>query len=863
MKPGKLSRFRRKKRSVSTVIGSLIFVLILVAGLTTIYTIFSYYNAYNAQLLQYDQSQVQREETSLSITGFTFGASANTIATSTSYSAAYVAITLTNSQTSTTPNPFQEMITWNPSSYSSYEASNLGNIRFCTTYTCTTELYGWLESCTSSCSTSATSATAWVKLTSSIGANGGTLTIYMVFESTSTNFDDNYWGEAPTLSTTYGQYDNGANVFAAYFNGNTPTGDFSVYTGLTVEQQTGVTGPGGVTINAIQITGTTGAHSQEFVFNTALSNVGLITESSFALEGADTGDGTGVTGLMNAATASGTTNAITEGMGFGGDYFFQAYDSGGTVNEPENGAGNSPAANTWTYGSVTYTGTGATSWTAYGAPQLYSTTGGYTNTYANNPISGATNVYLGAVGGSSAIDIYFNWNRARFYPPAGVMPSTSFGSLTTVPSSGPGTATSYSFQNKLVYSQGIWWAFYSDGTNIDYVTSSDGSIWSSPTIITNSPDSSKGYDFSMWTRGTTIYYVLSASGQSASFYWCSGTMLSTGTINWISGCPQQQSTTYTVYAYDSIAIDSSGNVWVALNTNDGTNTHIEVWKYSASAWSRVDNISPLSSDETVMLVPLSTGVALIYGEGSVTAPVHVITTATGSSWSSSVSPPSDYLLFSSSATTIGSTVYFAGLASSSSGQTTGTINFWSFASGGTSTSAETTLQSTVAGWSSSITEMPSKTLMLFYGSGSNVYEQSSENFGVTWSSAITMSSSETTVSGVVSADSSPGVIWTSGSSSPYSVRFAALPELDAVNNSPFSVNMISLYILDTTSNTLTHYDTNPSGTDVTGGFSYEISAGETMSIPLQYFSWTTSQSYLITVATDQGVVESLALTSPS
>ncbi len=64
----------------------------------------------------------------------------------------------------------------------------------------------------------------------------------MAFEPTSTNFDNNYWGEAPTLSSTYGQYDNGANVFAAYFNGNTATSDFSVYSPLTVAQATGVGG---------------------------------------------------------------------------------------------------------------------------------------------------------------------------------------------------------------------------------------------------------------------------------------------------------------------------------------------------------------------------------------------------------------------------------------------------------------------------------------------------------------------------------------------------------------------------------------------------------------------------------------------
>ena len=160
----------------------------------------------------------------------------------------------------------------------------------------------------------------------------------MVFMSTSTNFDDNYWGEAPSLSTTYGQYDNGVNVFTAYLDGNTATSDFSVHSGLTVAKATGITGPSGATINAIYISGTSGAHAPAFVFNTAISNTGVITESSFAFQG-DTADATGETGLLNAATASGANNGISVGMGYGSDYFFQGYMVSGTTTIDVNSGG--------------------------------------------------------------------------------------------------------------------------------------------------------------------------------------------------------------------------------------------------------------------------------------------------------------------------------------------------------------------------------------------------------------------------------------------------------------------------------------------------------------------------------------------
>jgi hypothetical protein len=354
-----------------------------------------------------------------------------TTATVTYSGNSYVPITITNSQTSATPTAFQQMVTWNPSTYSSYEASNLGNIRFCAEAGCATNLYAWLESCTSSCAPTATSATAWVQLSSVIAGSGGQLTIYMVFAPTSTNFDGNYWGEAPTLSGAYAQYDNGANVFTAYFDGNTPTSDFTVGSGLAVSQAPSVAGPGATTIDAIQVTGSAAAHEPHFAFDEAMSNSGLITESSFA-QVTDFADASPITGLVDSATASSVANGISVGAGAATTYFFQMYDSAGTVSAFVNELGASVAAETWLYGSVTYPGTSATSWSATVAPQLYSSTGGQTDTYANNPLSGVTgSLYLGAMAGTSAVQVYFNWDRARAYPPGGVMPSTSLGGVTT------------------------------------------------------------------------------------------------------------------------------------------------------------------------------------------------------------------------------------------------------------------------------------------------------------------------------------------------------------------------------------------------------------------------------------------------
>ena len=85
--------------------------------------------------------------------------------------------------------------------------SNLSNLRF---------VYNgqfvpaWLESINNG------TATIWIKMPVSIPANSSiTLNLYA---NSNLNFDGVYWGEAPQLSPTYAQYDNGASMFNFYDN---------------------------------------------------------------------------------------------------------------------------------------------------------------------------------------------------------------------------------------------------------------------------------------------------------------------------------------------------------------------------------------------------------------------------------------------------------------------------------------------------------------------------------------------------------------------------------------------------------------------------------------------------------------------
>ncbi|MGC9080052.1 MAG: hypothetical protein ACP5G1_04915, partial [Nanopusillaceae archaeon] len=82
----------------------------------------------------------------------------------------------------------------------------------------------------------------------------------------------------------------------------------------------------------------------------------------------------------------------------------------------------------WVYSAVYYYGPSSTSWYGYIAPQLYSTSGGYNGTVNTQPITSGSMLYLSNLGSTASnyqYDEYINWERARAYPPNGVMPSIS------------------------------------------------------------------------------------------------------------------------------------------------------------------------------------------------------------------------------------------------------------------------------------------------------------------------------------------------------------------------------------------------------------------------------------------------------
>lgn len=355
-------------------------------------------------------------------------------------SSTYVPITLTNSQTSATPSTLQVLIQPNPSTYSAYEASDLGNIRFCTSAACSTKLYSWLEGCGSGapygpCSTASTTANFWVKLTSGIAGSGGTLTIYMVFLASSTQFDGVYAGEAPQLSATYGADDNGANVFDLYFNGNTAVSSFNGGTSNTVAQTTDANPiSGGSTMNVIDLTGYGASNRVNMIFTTPLPagnpSYGEIAESYSEIQTGYQPNAQGLAGFCDStSTGSTTINAESEVVGASGTLYDYVYVADGAATK-ETGAG-VDAALTWYYAALAYPGTGSTSFSGIVSTTFYAS---YAASLAEHPITGSSQLYWCSVGSSvpgNPDGLYFNWGRARAYPPGGVLPTVSLGGLSS------------------------------------------------------------------------------------------------------------------------------------------------------------------------------------------------------------------------------------------------------------------------------------------------------------------------------------------------------------------------------------------------------------------------------------------------
>ena len=323
------------------------------------------------------------------------GATSPTIPSGIQY---YVPINLTNSQSTATASPFQQMVNITESTYSSYIAYSGSTANFEYFYSNGTIIPAWIES------NSSGKLVTWVK-TISIPASSH-IQVYLGFAPKTTNLLSSSGttgiGEAPQLSSTYAQYDDGASVFTNYWN----FAGTSLPSGLTALQ--GTAGTDYIVSNSLEL-----ATTLAVIQSTATPTGNFIMEDYAYYETADsTPDG-----WQFGAYSSGTANY--GGLTDGGDGEYYALNNAYT-----SVTATSLVGSKFIESVSNDAGTIVASWqvvggTAYTSPSFSSTT--------SAPIT---------IGGrwsrlttDNTMAAYIYWLRTRAYPPNGVMPSVSFGAV--------------------------------------------------------------------------------------------------------------------------------------------------------------------------------------------------------------------------------------------------------------------------------------------------------------------------------------------------------------------------------------------------------------------------------------------------
>ncbi len=120
-------------------------------------------------------------------------------------------------------------------------------------------------------------------------------------------------------------------------------------------------------------------------------------------------------------------------------------------------------------------------------------------------------------------------------------------------------ATDGSSQRKTFFSDGLFWAFYATKGWLEYSTSVNGSIFSSPKNL--SIAASSGASFSVYNNNASTMY-LAVANYAASGSYQKGLLLNNGTIIW------SEATTFTASSYylssPSVSLDSLGDVFVSV-----------------------------------------------------------------------------------------------------------------------------------------------------------------------------------------------------------------------------------------------------------------------------------------------------------
>ena len=221
----------------------------------------------------------------------------------------------------------------------------------------------------------------------------------------------------------------------------------------------------------------------------------------------------------------------------------------------------------------------------------------------------------------------------------------------TVATSTTYTAVRSGFQRKGFYAEGLFWAFYSDGTNAGWEFSNDGTTWDGG--FTSIGACTSGRYFSVWFDGTYVHYARTDLGGTFDLFYRRGTPVNDGTITWSA----VEQTVYAgssgdAYHFPCIAVDTNGYAWIgAVNDDPGGDDFPVILKNDNNdgTWSN-DFIAVLKETDTstwkVVPVPLTSGKVYVVYCMNAAAPLGKLY---DSGWGSEESDLADYAIEGGSA----------------------------------------------------------------------------------------------------------------------------------------------------------------------------------------------------------------------
>ena len=344
----------------------------------------------------------------------------------------YFPLTLCNLQNSSTPAPFQQMLVVNSLNYSLYATSNLNNVEF---FNASGSIIpSWMEGNSSNMMQSSNLYTSndivyWLKITNGIQAQNS-LELFMgfagnVISSSNDLLNAHLTGEAPQLSPSYGEYDDGANVFTLYDN----------FTGTslnTSKWKEGIGSYGSLSVNN-GLTLTEAPTATGKLNYTYIQSLATLSYPSVVETYVKSADMSTIADELGPFIGAGSVSGLVDGVNAGYAYNIENL----SVNQrPYYILTNSTRYVASNVSSETINGIMGGVWLGTGNErQFLDYRKAIFSTSPAPPISGEpVGVEVEGPDAVGSFSTLFQWVRVRTYPPDGVMPEATFGAATVVSS---------------------------------------------------------------------------------------------------------------------------------------------------------------------------------------------------------------------------------------------------------------------------------------------------------------------------------------------------------------------------------------------------------------------------------------------